>query len=98
MIWPSEHFQLLKAEEKGGAEEDALFDQQVEDVRKWWGSSRYEGIKRPYLPEDVVSKRGSLQQIYPSSLMARKLFDLLRVKARLGEPVHTSASAQADES
>lgn len=89
--WPSEHFQLLSTEEKAGPGEDALFDRQVEDVKKWWASPRYEGIKRPYSPEDVVIKRGSLQQIYPSSLMARKLFNLLKARALLGKPIHTSA-------
>lgn len=89
--WPSEQFQLLSTEEKAGPGEDALFDRQVENVKKWWASPRYEGIKRPYSPEDVVIKRGSLQQIYPSSLMARKLFNLLKARALLGEPVHTSA-------
>lgn len=89
--WPSEHFQLLSTEEKAGPGEDALFDRQVEDVKKWWASPRYEGIKRPYSPEDVVIKRGSLQQIYPSSLMARKLFNLLKTRALLGKPIHTSA-------
>lgn len=90
-IWPSEHFQQLSTEEKAGLGEDALFDRQVEDVKNWWASPRYEGIKRPYRAEDVVIKRGSLQQIYPSSLMARKLFNLLKARASLGEPIHTSA-------
>ncbi|MCJ1462442.1 hypothetical protein MMC07_001043 [Pseudocyphellaria aurata] len=88
-LLPSEKFQLLKTEMKVGREEDLLFDQQVQDVKEWWASPRYEGIKRPYSPEDVVSKRGSLQQRYPSSVMARKLFDLLKAKAAAGEPVHT---------
>ena len=90
-VWPSEHFQLLSTEEKAGLGEDALFDRQVEDVKNWWASPRYEGIKRPYRPEDVVIKRGSVQQVYPSSLMARKLFNLLKARALLGEPIHTSA-------
>jgi isocitrate lyase len=60
-------------------------------VKDWWASPRYKGIKRPYSAEDVVSKRGALQQTYPSSLMARKLFNLLEERAAKGEPVHTSA-------
>lgn len=88
----SENFHLLKTESKAGRAEELLFDQQVQDVKQWWASPRYEGIKRSYSPEDVVSKRGSLQQVYPSSLMARKLFDLLKAKSAVGEPVHTSAS------
>ena len=87
---PSDSYQLLSTAEKAGAAEDALYEQQIRDVQEWWNSPRYEGIKRPYSAEDVVSKRGSLQQTYPSSLMARKLFNLLNERAAAGEPVHTS--------
>ncbi|KAK3167711.1 hypothetical protein OEA41_010839 [Lepraria neglecta] len=85
----SDSYQLLPTSEKMGPAEDALFAQEIEDVRQWWASPRYEGIKRPYSAEDVVSKRGTLQQTYPSSLMARKLFNLFKEKAAAGEPVHT---------
>ena len=95
-IWSSENFQLLDIEDKAGLNEDTLFNQQVQNVKEWWASPRYEGIKRPYSPEDVVSKRGSLQQTYPSSMMARKLFELLRTRAASGQPVHTSVSSQTD--
>jgi isocitrate lyase len=87
---PSDAYQLLPESAKTGAAEDALFEQQVSDVKQWWASERYQGIKRPYSAEDVVGKRGALQQIYPSSLMARKLFNLFRDRAAKGEPVHTS--------
>jgi isocitrate lyase len=86
---PADSFQLLATAQKAGEAEDALFDQQVADVRNWWNSPRYEGIKRPYSAEDVVSKRGTLQQTYPSSIMARKLFNLLKERSSTGEPVHT---------
>lgn len=87
---PSDSFQLLSTTEKAGAAEDALYEQQVKDVETWWKSPRFEGIKRPYSAADVVSKRGTLQQTYPSSLMARKLFNLLNERAAEGKPVHTS--------
>ncbi|EXJ79450.1 isocitrate lyase [Capronia epimyces CBS 606.96] len=86
---PSDSFQLLSTEEKAGDAEDILFKEQVRDVNNWWASPRYEGIKRPYTAEDVVSKRGTLQQSYPSSIMARKLFNLLNERAAEGQPVHT---------
>lgn len=86
----SDSFHLLSTAEKAGAAEDALFEKQIKDVEAWWQSPRYEGIKRPYSAADVVSKRGSLQQVYPSSIMARKLFNLLNKRAAEGEPVHTS--------
>jgi isocitrate lyase len=82
-------FQLLSTEEKASSEDD-IFNAQVQQVKDWWVSPRYEGIKRPYSAETVVSKRGSLQQVYPSSLMARKLFNLLEERAKEGKPVHTS--------
>ncbi len=86
---PSDSYQLLPTSKKAGDAEDALFDRQVQDVKAWWASPRYEGIKRPYSAEDVVGKRGSLQQTYPSSIMARKLFNLLNERAAAGDPVHT---------
>ncbi len=86
---PSDSFQLLSTSQKAGEAEDALFEQQIKDVEAWWGTERYKGIKRPYTAEDVVSKRGTLQQSYPSSLMARKLFNLLNERAAEGKPVHT---------
>jgi len=88
---PGDSFQLLPEASKAGQAEDALFEEQVQAIRDWWASPRYKGIKRPYSAEDVVSKRGALQQSYPSSLMARKLFNLLEERAAKGEPVHTSA-------
>lgn len=91
-VLPTDEYQLLSTQEKAGAAEDALYDQQLRDVESWWNSPRYEGIKRPYTAADVVSKRGSLQQTYPSSLMARKLFNLLNERAAAGQPVHTSES------
>lgn len=90
---PTDSFQLLKESEKPDAEQE-IFDQQVQQVKEWWSSPRYKGIKRPYSPEDVVSKRGSLQQVYPSSLMARKLFNLLEERHSEKQPVHTSRSSK----
>ena len=89
---PADSYQLLSEAEKVGSSEDALYDQQIRDVESWWASDRYKGIKRPYTAHDIVSKRGSFQTQYPSSLMARKLFNLLEEKAAKGEPLHTSKS------
>ncbi|PVH80104.1 isocitrate lyase and phosphorylmutase [Cadophora sp. DSE1049] len=86
---PSDSFQLLSESQKAGAAEDALYEQQLKDVEAWWASPRYEGIKRPYSAEAVVSKRGSQLQSYPSSVMARKLFNLIKEREAKGEPIHT---------
>lgn len=82
-------YQLLPTPSKAGGAEDALFAAQAEQVRVWWSEPRFEGIKRPYSVEDVVSKRGTLQQVYPSSLMAKKLWELLERTAAKGNAVHT---------
>jgi isocitrate lyase len=87
---PSDSFQLLPEAAKAGSAEDALYDQQIKEVEAWWASPRYEGIKRPYSAADVVSKRGSQLQSYPSSVMARKLFNLIKEREAKGEPIHTS--------
>jgi isocitrate lyase len=87
---PSDSFQLLPESEKAGPAEDALYEQQLKDVEAWWASPRYKGIQRPYSAADVVSKRGSQMQSYPSSVMARKLFNLIKEREAAGEPIHTS--------
>ncbi|KAF6839663.1 isocitrate lyase [Colletotrichum musicola] len=86
---PSDTFQLLPESQKAGAAEDELYEAQLKEVEAWWSSPRYEGIKRPYSAADVVSKRGSQQQSYPSSVMARKLFNLVQEKLAEGKPIHT---------
>ena len=85
---PTDTFQLLSEPDKPQFEDD-IFTRQIQQTEEWWSSPRYKGIKRPYSAEDVVSKRGTLQQVYPSSLMARKLFNLLEERAKEGLPVHT---------
>lgn len=86
----SDAFQLLPEAQKAGAAEDALYESQIKEVQEWWASPRYEGIRRPYSAADVVSKRGSQLQSYPSSVMARKLFNLIKEREAKGEPIHTS--------
>ncbi|KAH0613872.1 uncharacterized protein H6S33_005758 [Morchella sextelata] len=70
-------------------EEDAIFEAEVQEVKGWWKTPRFAGIKRPYTAVDIVSKRGMLKQEYPSSTTAKKLFGLLKERAAAGEPVHT---------
>ena len=71
-------------------QEDAAYQAEIADIERWWQTPRFEGIRRCYGATDVASKRGTLQQTYPSSVMARKLFELLRERGAKGEPVHTS--------
>ncbi|KAL8773569.1 MAG: hypothetical protein Q9209_001674 [Squamulea sp. 1 TL-2023] len=85
----SNHRSIVQPAASAKAAEDALFDHQVQDVKKWWAAPRFENTKRSYTAEQVVGKRGTMQQTYPSSLMATKLFNLLQERAAAGEPVHT---------
>ncbi|KEZ39421.1 Isocitrate lyase [Scedosporium apiospermum] len=82
-------FQLLPEAQKTGSAEDALFDAQVAEIEAWWKTPRYDGIKRPYSAVDVATKRGTQQVVYPSSVMAKKLFDLVKERGSKGEPIHT---------
>ncbi|KAN0063453.1 mitochondrial 2-methylisocitrate lyase [Thecaphora frezii] len=71
-------------------QEAADFAQACRQVQQWFDSPRFRGIKRPYGPEAVVSKRGTLPvQPPPSSLMADKLFALLSHHAAQRTPLHT---------
>jgi isocitrate lyase len=87
--FPAESFQLLPEAQKAGAAEDALLQQQIKEVEAWWASPRFAGIKRDWTAADVVTKRGSLQQSHPSSVMARKLWNLVREREAEGQPIHT---------
>ena len=77
--------------EKQGAIEDGLFDTAIAYTKSKWASplTKFEGIRRPYSAESVVSKQGTLDTDYPSSRMAIKLASLLHEKAAKREPIHT---------
>ncbi|KAL7947588.1 methylisocitrate lyase [Trichoderma barbatum] len=86
---PADAYQLLPEAQKAGQAEDALYEAQVKEIEEWWASPRYAGIRRPYSAADVASKRGSQFIKYPSSVMATKLFNLIRERESKGEPLHT---------
>lgn len=83
----SKDFHLLSEVQKDAAMGD-LYTKEVENMQNWWQNPRFKGIMRPYSAADVVSKRGTLSQEYPSSLMARKLFQLLDKRLTEKRPVH----------
>jgi isocitrate lyase len=71
-------------------QETAEFETRVAALQGRFSSPRYKGIKRPYSAADVVSKQGSLPVTpLPGSLLADKLFALLKRAADAGKPVHT---------
>lgn len=71
------------------AQEQAAFDAEVAEVKKWFASERFETVKRSYTAEDVVKMRGSVQAVPASNAMAQKLFKLLQKKQAEGGMTHT---------
>jgi isocitrate lyase len=61
----------------------------VSQIKEWFNTPRFQGIKRPYDAEFLASHQGSLPVAYPSSVQARKLFNLLNERLKEGKPVHT---------
>ena len=71
-------------------QEASEFESRVGALQEHFSSPRYAGIKRPYTAADIVSKQGSMPvTLLPGSLLADKLFALLKRAADAGKPVHT---------
>ncbi|KAL1901782.1 mitochondrial 2-methylisocitrate lyase [Ceratocystis pirilliformis] len=85
----TDSFQLLRESQKTGSAEDVLYAAQLKEINEWWNTPRFHGIKRPYSAENVVTKRGTQSQTYPSSVMAMKLLDLVKEREAAGQPIHT---------
>ncbi|HNQ14447.1 MAG TPA: isocitrate lyase, partial [Pyrinomonadaceae bacterium] len=56
--------------------------QQIEELRRDWNENpRWEGIERPYTPEDVVKLRGSVKIEYTlAKLGAERLWELMKTR------------------
>lgn len=70
-------------------DEEKIFQQEVEEVKQWWKNPRFARTKRPYTAEQVVSKRGTIKQVYPSNEQGKKLYKLLEEHYAKGTPSHT---------
>ena len=57
--------------------EEADFQKEVAEIKKWWSEPRWRKTKRIYSAEDIAKKRGTLKINHPSSQQADKLFKLL---------------------
>ncbi|KAK5987472.1 Isocitrate lyase [Cladobotryum mycophilum] len=57
--------------------EDELFAKEIEQVKAWWGESRWRYTKRPFTAEQIVSKRGHLKIDYASNAQSKKLWEIL---------------------
>ncbi|KAK0554447.1 isocitrate lyase 1 [Tilletia horrida] len=70
-------------------QEEKAFQQEVEAVKQWWKAPRFARVTRPYTAEQVVSKRGTLKQTYPSNEQGKKLWALLQAHDKAGTTSHT---------
>jgi len=57
--------------------EDDLFAAEVDSVKQWWSSPRWQYTRRPYSAEQIVSMRGHLNINYASNEQAKKLWRIL---------------------
>ncbi|KAI8391038.1 isocitrate lyase [Radiomyces spectabilis] len=69
--------------------EEIAFREEVERVKEWWSSPRFQHVKRPYTAEAIVSKRGNFPTEYRSNVQAKKLWQLLQSHKRNGTTTHT---------
>lgn len=65
--------------------EEAQFQQEVEDVKKWWNDSRWRYTRRPFTAEQIVSKRGNLKITYPSNNQSKKLWNIVEERFKVQE-------------
>jgi isocitrate lyase len=57
--------------------EEKQYQQEVEEVKKWWSDSRWRYTRRPFTAEQIVQKRGTLRLQYPSNALAKKLWNIV---------------------
>jgi isocitrate lyase len=64
--------------------EDAQFQQEVAEVKKWWTDSRWRFTRRPFTAEEIVAKRGNLKITYPSNSQSKKLWNIVEERFKVG--------------
>jgi isocitrate lyase len=70
--------------------ESELHAARVEDLEKHFAHPRFNGIKRSYTAESVVTKQGSAPPLpLPSSLLSDKFHSLLKSASEEQRPLHT---------
>jgi isocitrate lyase len=57
--------------------EEQKFQQEVEDIKKWWQDSRWRYTRRAYTAEQIVAKRGTLKITYPGNELSKKLWNIV---------------------
>lgn len=72
------------------AKENELHAARVKDMEQYFSSSRFDGIKRSYSAESVVTKQGSMPPLpLPSTLISDKFHSLLKSASEAQRPLHT---------
>ncbi|KDN34146.1 hypothetical protein RSAG8_12759, partial [Rhizoctonia solani AG-8 WAC10335] len=80
----------LQVTPPSAAQENELHGARVKDIEEYFASPRFNGIKRSYTAESVVTKQGSLPPLpLPSSLLSDKFHSLLKSASEEGRPLHT---------
>lgn len=69
--------------------ESNMIAQEIEQVKKWWATERFAGIKRSYTAEQVVNFRPSIVPTYAADVQAKKMFKLLKSNQAVGRTSHT---------
>lgn len=63
--------------------EEAAFQAEVKAVQEWWSDSRWRFTKRPFTAEQIVSKRGTVKQVYTNNQMSKKLWGILESRFKV---------------
>jgi isocitrate lyase len=64
--------------------EEQQFQKEVEEVKQWWSGSRFRFTRRPFSAEEIVAKRGNLKITYPSNSQAKKMWDIVEGRFKVG--------------
>ena len=60
--------------------EDQKFQQEIKDLKQWWGDSRWRFTKRPFTAEQIAGMRGNLTIEYPSNQLSKKLWTTVETR------------------
>ncbi|CAE6528993.1 unnamed protein product [Rhizoctonia solani] len=80
----------LQVTPPSAAKENELHAARVKDTEEYFASPRFNGIKRSYTADSVVTKQGSMPPLpLQSSLLSDKFHSLLKSASEEGRPLHT---------
>lgn len=68
-------------------EEDRKYQEEVNEVKRWWTDSRWRFTKRPFTAEQIVAKRGNLKIHYPSNVQSKKLWQIMEGRFKVSMPL-----------